>query len=914
MCGRTCVSEAKHSDRVTCEGEPVLRRGSVRGAVCLAVAVSGVSLRALAAWNGAGVPGGRASADLNDPENWTDGVINGDFRTLASNVTLRLTADHTFTNGMDFTFAYEVTHLVIEGTNTLGFGSAVLPGYTSPTRHLFLPTNTFSTVTLRRGLTLMTPPTINLWITGKGSLECEAEVTGSYAPFPAYGSGFAPKVILCNDANTFTGSISTDGDGLLFTSVADQGVSCALGTGVSLGMGNNPFYYIGSRSWRSNRRLSFTGSGARLFNNSGCGSLDFTGPLTVSPYNNTCVTLAGVSSGESRIAGGISNHVTTYTTRLVKNESGTWRLTGQNTFTGWPTDAHHVQMNGGTLIADYCDDTGGAGSNRLFLAGRTLRFYDSRLTLRGKAGAGNTTWQEFGTNTLVDFSLNVLRADGNGGDGTTVTLGELVVPDAFAFYRLERDGNAVLRASTAIPADAGTVRDVNGVLMSANGTRANLLVQDPDGRIGFAAQNGTLELVRFTDTLELTADNAARTDHVSLSADLTRTADLSFSTLTLDASANPVTLDLGGHVFQNDNTAVGRAIVINGSHPVTFRGGRHGAQSVTHIYHHGTGTLSWELTNGANAYVFAGPGFTEVTRALSNSIHVVEGTVRLTEDKNYTEGTVFLYSGGVLEIGADLDSPVGDTAFSRSNGSVAGRVSFKAGGFSAWGADRKLNFGGGGNSVMSWAYDGFGEHGKPLILSSPYADATIILPNPIQLYTTRREICVRNGSAAIDARMTGRLYGTAAPGGLIKSGDGTLELTGKQDYRDDFSVTGGGLRLGADDVFSATNSNGLVLSHAVLDPAGHGNGFDTLEVLGACVLEAGDGSAMLAFADSRHKAWEGTLTINGRLSPTTLRFGTDENGLTASQLAAISNRGASVYLDAQGYLQRIPDGTILSVR
>ncbi len=665
--------------------------------------------------------------------------------------------------------------------------------------------------------------------------------------------------------------------------------------------------YIGARDSFSNRGLSLLNTSCILRNDSGGGGLCFTGTVYIGNWVNTDIYLDGISTGESLLAGNLNDFgydaagaKKDLFTKLDKRHSGTWRLTGKNTFTGWTSSAHHINLAGGTLIADYANDVAGAGSNRVFAANRNVLFSDARLVVRGKTGEGNTTWQSFGTNTVSDGTANVLAIDANGGDGTAVVWDTLVMSGGLGLLRIEKTGNATLTVTNAFSTSSGTVRAVNGVLMAASGTRSDILVKDPDGRVGFAVQNGSLEIVRNPATVALTADNGAVSEHASLSASLTRTANLAVSTLTIDATAADVTLDMAGYAFQNNNSAVGRGVAVYGDHPVTVQGGAHGAQGSSFIFNHGTAKLTWALTNGTCAYVCAGPGLTEYTQGLAQNLYIYEGTARLTASKNYTEGSVNLYGNGVLEIGADLNgATAGD--FTRSLGSTVNLVA--GGGFSAYGADRIVNLGG-SSAVLSWPVDG-----KPLILGSPHANATLIFENPINMSSRTREIRVQNGSADIDARMSGKISGVIAAG-LSKTGAGTLELTGKQEYRGNCSVIGGGLRLGADDVF-AGGTNALVLSGATLDAGTARNTFDTLEVLTDSVIEAGSGSATLAFADSSAKTWTGTLTINGKLAATTLRFGTDAKGLTAAQLAAISNRDRPVTLDAQGYLRQIPGGTVL---
>ncbi len=892
--------------------------------VLFSLLVGGFAGSAWAAWNGAGVAGGSVGAtNINDTANWTDNAINGDFRPIISNATLRLTSDCTFTSGVDLASvsASAVRHVVIEGTNRLILSGTVLPGYsTTFNRHLYLASNNTCSVTLSKGLTFDVQNG-NRTFGGHSTLFIDAKVVNSATVSGnmtfSYTGGNNPFIVFRNDANTFTNNIYGDGGNIHFTSLANKGKPCAFGTGTAVAINNYTIVYIGSRDTFSNRDLTLQNSNAGVRNDSACGGLCFTGMVYIGGSVHSDIYLDGISAGENLISGNIPNYSTNFFTKLDKRHSGTWRLTGKNTFTGWTNNLYHVNLQGGTLIADYLNDLSGAGSNRLFAAGRSLQMNDARLVLRGKAGAGNTTWQEFVTNTVSDGSHNVLTVDGNGGDGTTVSLGPIVMSGGLGFLRTERLGNATVRTPSAVPSASDTLRNINGVLMGASGTRANFLAKDPDGRVGFATQTGDNEIVRYTDTLAMTSANSDKTNHFSLAADLTRTANLNFSTLSLDASANAVTLDMGGFSLQTDNSTLGRGVVVNGSFPVTVRNGAHGAQSSTFLYNYGSGKLSWELMNGNCVYVAAGPGLIEFTQPLSNTFHVVEGTVRLTAEQNFTNSAILMMGNGVLEIGADLN---GGTAgdFTRGLGfSGPNQIGFYAGGgFSAYGADRTVNIGGTGASLV-WNQNGtpgFVQEGKPLLFSSPHANATLIFQNPIIFQNRAREIRVQNGSAVIDARLTGKISGSANPvAGLVKSGAGTLELTAAQDYRGTVSVIGGGLLLGASDVY-AGGTNALVLSNATLDAGTGRNAFNTLDILADSRLATGNGSATLSFADCREMGWTGKLEITGKLGPTTLRFGTDQYSLTSAQLASITCRGFSVRLDKDGYLTQNPPGTMISVR
>ncbi len=136
---------------------------------------------------------------------------------------------------------------------------------------------------------------------------------------------------------------------------------------------------------------------------------------------------------------------------------------------------------------------------------------------------------------------------------------------------------------------------------------------------------------------------------------------------------------------------------------------------------------------------------------------------------------------------------------------------------------------------------------------------------------------------------------TAAYFGIAKKGDGTVKFTGAStNFNASLTLEAGTVAFGSTAKF---NAFALFLT-----------GDGTLE------FERG---ATVAFGDSSAFAWpEGkTLNIVGLQRSRDLRFGTDENGLTAAQLAAITINGnhAKIGLDANGYLQ-VPFATVLLLR
>jgi len=354
-------------------------RFKIKRAFLIGLVVGGVSLSTHAAWNRAGVSGGNpAATDFNDTANWQDGVINGDFRTVVSNVTIRLTADYSATNGLDFAEQNSAIsrHITLSGTNTLTL-KATIAWYPSNTRSIMLPSNANSTVTLDRGLTVNILSGFGSIRGGTSTLFVDARVTGAGRMTSHYWGGGNPHVVLRNDANTFSGGLEQDAGQIYVSSInASSLMPSASGTNnATISIGNSPMHYIGSRTVNTARPFTIGNENNAGINNcSGCGGLNLTGTVSIGSNSRTWVSLGGISAGESLITAPLYNYDTTRLTRLEKRHSGIWRLTGANSFTGWTNSTtYHITLSGGTLIADYTNDVAGRGQQPTF-RGRAHRF------------------------------------------------------------------------------------------------------------------------------------------------------------------------------------------------------------------------------------------------------------------------------------------------------------------------------------------------------------------------------------------------------------------------------------------------------------------------------------------------------------------------------------------------------------
>ncbi len=228
-------------------------------------------------------------------------------------------------------------------------------------------------------------------------------------------------------------------------------------------------------------------------------------------------------------------------------------------------------------------------------------------------------------------------------------------------------------------------------------------------------------------------------------------------------------------------------------------------------------TLSGVVSDGAGTYNLTklGEGVVELSNTGNNyngATIIAGGALRISGGSDALAGgfTTNSYTGGNLQLaGGVLESNV-STTFSRRLGVGADQVQWTGdGGFSAYGANRTVtltNSGNTTNGTLTWNAGSFVPTGNALLLSSDYANAMVTLTNAINFGGASREVRVANGSAAIDATLSGVL----SNGGLIKTGDGTLNISGANTYTGATEIRGGALR-GTINASSNVTLNGGVL-------------------------------------------------------------------------------------------------------
>ena len=202
----------------------------------------------------------------------------------------------------------------------------------------------------------------------------------------------------------------------------------------------------------------------------------------------------------------------------------------------------------------------------------------------------------------------------------------------------------------------------------------------------------------------------------------------------------------------------------------------------------GTGSLTKE---GAGTLVLTG------AKTYTGSTIATDGVLRLDSTDALPSGNLTLGgSGGVLGLASGN--------LSRVHGTGSNQVRWLGdGGFAAFGADRTVSPG-----TMSWASTTL--DGNTLILSHTTADATLIWSSNLSFAGSARTIQVDDGTAAVDARISGVLSGG---GTFNKTGGGTLELTNANTYTAATSVNDGLLLISNASALPTTN---LIIGGGIL--------------------------------------------------------------------------------------------------
>ena len=250
--------------------------------------------------------------------------------------------------------------------------------------------------------------------------------------------------------------------------------------------------------------------------------------------------------------------------------------------------------------------------------------------------------------------------------------------------------------------------------------------------------------------------------------------------------------------------------------------------------------LSGSLSNGN--LIKEGPGWLVLSGNNSSlgGLTLKAGTLGFEGAGLATSGNITL-AGGVLQ-------GEGTTTVTRSLGAFGGQIQWTAGGgFAARGGTMTVAIGGtAAPTTLTWGNPSFVPNGQLLVFGSPTADSGVLFRNPIQLGSSVRTIRVDDNpdSTGDFTTLGGALSGNS--GGLTKTGNGTLTLSGANLYGRGTTVAEGTL-LVTNASGSGTGTGAVSVRAATLG----GTGF-----IGGPVTLTGDATLTST----------GTLTIDNALT------------------------------------------------
>ncbi len=662
----------------------------------------------------------------------------------------------------------------------------------------------------------------------------------------------------------------------------------------------------------SSRQVCFTAGGAAnlgttLGANFSIGGLNFTtaSPVTIGGGNTLTLGAGGLTVTAGSGAHAINCAVGVGAEQIWANASAN-ALTVNGPLSG----AGAVTFCGGTFIL---------GGVNTYSAATTMNA--AMLTIKGQISG--TTAQ-----TLASLALsggaNSISLDPNGGAGTTLTITSSTANrsnGAGVKFVIPTGGTVAWSPtlSNGIVGPWATGNIGGGAAQYATASGGTIA-----GYVGTARTVATLPTSGGTENAELTAGG-----NMTQAAGVVNTVRYSGGTDSFNLWNHVLTLNgllaagsagttlrfiTGAPTSGYLTTPSGRGdLVISGPQDIAFTDGTYNSivrGVYTRLVYNGTGAL--HMGNGGGAHDYGGG-------TVVNSGTMVFGTVPGGGAGNI-RGSLAINSGATVHAGGSWNlghlsgscvSPIsidhGTLKFSANagfGGTAARVITLKGGAIS----------GGGGGNTFDW-YKGITT--TPVLATVASSDRSTVSANLALRLAASGSVTfnVAQGSTSdgIDLLVSGNIVNGAEGGGIVKIGAGTMKLSGANTYTGMTTVSGGLLRLGADNTLQLVND--VTLNGGALDAGTAVNhlGYLTLSSGGTSALVLGSGGR-LSFKESRAKTWSGHINIEGALANTSLQFGSDRNGLTPEQLLMLSYNGNPVDIDVAGYITRALQGTVFIVQ
>lgn len=437
------------------------------------------------------------------------------------------------------------------------------------------------------------------------------------------------------------------------------------------------------------------------------------------------------------------------------------------------------------------------------------------------AGAFGITLGSGQTLTIASGGLIKTGATATITGGTLATSGELVI-------RLDASGDAltiasVISSGTGIAGNVALTKSGLGTLTLSTATSAI------NGQIVINGGTITVDNVsRIAGSSGITLNGGNFTISGNSTINRVFTLGLNGGTITQSSTGQDNTIGTAGDVMQFVGMGARTLTLVGGDTRVktfAFSIGDNGGP--TSLVIAGSGDNSVYRLSGANTYT----GTTTITRGVLRIAATTDlpgglgGAVLTTSN---TGGGNLVFNGGSSTNRAILEVTSAGGDIYRSVGTGIDQIQWLGnGGFSNQTANttRIVNLGGAG-ATLTWGSGGFVPTGSRLQLSQAGANVaaagTVDFQNGINFGTAVRTLDVANGSAIVDAILSGNLTFGAGGGFTMTTGIGALSLTGTNNTGAvPVSITGGLLYFANANAILGSSGT-ITVTHGVSAPAAIG--------------------------------------------------------------------------------------------
>lgn len=462
--------------------------------------------------------------------------------------------------------------------------------------------------------------------------------------------------------NAYTGRTILTGGSVIVTSFGNTGDSSSpLGTNstVEFRTGGN-LTFQGATVQSSDKTFDIARADATFrADGTGVGAITLTANINPTSTVNKTLKLFGGNTNDNTVSGNILNGAGGVLA-LEKNNTGTWVLSGNNTFTG------STSVSAGVLIIGHANALGSTTGATTVSNGATLGFRGGistaaeAITLTpGTSGtamlrnfSGNNTW----SGTITSNTATATNVSRIGSDAGKLTLGGTVSITGSAHQLvLQGDGNIEI---------TGQITGVGIVSSATNGVGVRKLANDTSNYTGQTRVNG--------GTLEFTSIANVGATASSLGAPLLADSVINLGFDTTDATMRYVGTATDGHTSDRvvrlnytGTTTSNYAIQANGTGPLVLTSGVTAANGSKTLTLSGTSTAA----NSIGVIANGGSGVISVTKSGAGT-WVLTGTNTYTGATTVSEGK-FLINGSTATgstVGVSADATLGGT------GTIGGAV------------------------------------------------------------------------------------------------------------------------------------------------------------------------------------------------------------------------------------------------